>query len=157
MIKNSDWILKQALAVIAVVIFSCSYCLAQTDTLKVYDVALVHNYGYKFKVFDTVPNPGIDSLKVIFKLNHPENTERIYVSIGSVKDSGDVRSGAYDVIFSNGEYSFVMNGNTHKIYGSSGYCTYALNAGERQVAAWVTIYAEDNSGYLSERKYYPYK
>lgn len=130
---------------------------AQDTVPEIFDLVVVQKIVHKLKMFDTLPSPVDDTLKVIFRISQPAQAKTLYVKLGTAQDIGDLRNGVYNTIDHNGHYCFFMNGIEHKIWGQAAYFIYSFTLQEIQALKWVTVYAESQGGTLSNKKYYKYK
>jgi len=131
------------------------------DTLKIYD--LIVNISSKTNI--TLPSSPTSSvspavsdtayLAAVFKINHPENTSQIYISIGTAQDGSEVKSDMINIVNQGGVYHMV-SGNTDicRFWGlSTNYFIPILKTNLAQ-CNWLTIYAKDNTGNYSSKKYF---
>lgn len=126
---------------------------AQIDSLKLYDLAVMREFPRPDTAMKTQQQDSV-TVSVLFKLNHPEQASKVTVQLGSAKDNGDIRNGHYTVTQQNNTYFLNIDGTPNKIWGKSGVSKYQLNKQDHQNLIWVTAFAEDKNGLITEKKYF---
>lgn len=136
-------------------LFLFKISVAQPDSLKVYDLVVLLDDDIDTLTIDSLQHMDtIAYVTVLFKLNHPDSTAKVYIKLGNAKDVGNLRSDDYNVIFFNGDYCVQMDTSCSKIWGETCHCQYMIYKKEIQYLKWATVYAEDLNGVLTTRKYF---
>lgn len=140
------------------VVLAClvSVSLMKGQTLDVYDGAVLFNYKMT-KTTDSLHRPiPTDTLlaTAMIKINSPGLASKLYIKMGSAKDSGDVRSTQLSIINTGGTYYLQDGSISNKIWGLSAYYNYTLLKTEFQNVAWATFYAVDVNNVVTSKKYF---
>ena len=148
-------ILLLVFAIISGVLFS------QTDSLKLYDVAVLPVIKHESNVPRNNSSPADslnDTIKVQlpFKINFPARADKIYIKFGTDKDLSDIKNVVLNVTSQTNIYHIQCEGFTSKIFGRSTiyFCDFRKKVNEK--IKWITIYAVDKDGIYTKKYYLKY-
>lgn len=146
------------------IVFICiffQHVLRAQDSLRIYD--LIVNISSSTSLSPpsrqsgaVTPNvPDSVNLSAVFKVNDPGSISQIFISIGASQDGSEVKSDVINVVNENGIYH-MRSGNTEicRFWGLSTNYSVSIRKTNLAQANWFTIYAKDNAGNYTARKYF---
>lgn len=97
--------------------------------------------------------PQTVKLFIILKLNHPEDTKKLFLKLGSEQNDSKLLNDVIEIVKVDDYPSLKTGQGTYKLFGTMGMCFYKIERLDTRELLWATMHGEDRDGNLTKRVY----
>lgn len=148
-------------SLVILILFLANYfCIAQSDSIKVYDIMVMKNIQKNILLPTDTVNQNSDSLQIsiYFKVNFPDSLNEVYIKIGNVMDGNEA---SFETLtFQNHNQKkclHIGNNEAASFTNHDTFYTKTLKYSIGRNIKWVTLWIKDVNGNLSSKQFFKIK